>query len=91
MARGKRRGVRGGGGGEQLSESNGHEMFSGEMMDKGRPTLRGRPFQAQRVFSFNASRLGCVLRMEPSSMRSRLNVKECWASRGRSQASGLLL
>lgn len=42
MARGKRRGVRGGGGGEQLSESNGHEMFSGEMMDKGRPTLRGR-------------------------------------------------
>ena len=75
----------------QLSDSSGCGMVSGEIKYKGRPTLRGRPFQAQGVVDFNASRLGCVLRMEQSSLRSRLIVQESWAETGGSQASGLLL
>lgn len=55
------------------------------------PTLRRKPFQEQGVVDFNASRPGCVLRMEQSNLRNRLIVQECWAETGGSQASGLLL
>lgn len=37
----------------QLSDSSGCGMVSGEVMYKARPTLRGRPFQAQGVVDFN--------------------------------------